>query len=152
MTPYSGGALLPSDDDEWEDVLFADNAAGTIPGYRSKKTGKLVLADGTLNPGYKILVVPIDGGPISLSASISGFREVKEYLDPDSPGDIDQACIEWAALDKSNGPELEEFLADKFGSDYGVSRMNPSTFKKCLQRAHKKGLIAKGNNGRWKPK
>lgn len=152
MTPYRGGVPIPSDDDEYEDYIFQDATAGTVIAKRNKRTGHIVFEGGTVNPGYEPQVNRMNPAPFHFTDTITNFRPVMEYLEPDDPHDIEQACIEWAAVDKSTGPSLEEFLAGKFGLNNGILRMNPSTFKKCLQRAHKKGLIAKGNNGRWKPK
>jgi len=152
MTPYRGGVPIPSDDDEYEDYIFQDATAGTVIAKRNKRTGHIVFEGGTVNPGYEPQVNRVNPAPFHLSDTITNFRPVREFLEPDDPHDIEQACIEWAAVDKSAGTSLESFLTEKFDRDHGVLRMNPSTFKKHLKRAYLKGLIAKGNNGRWKPK
>jgi len=64
---------------------------------------------------------------------------------------IDRACIEWAGR-KDNFTTMEDFLERKFGYSHGQLIMPVSTFKAKLQEAFKKGLITKGENGRWTTK
>jgi len=61
---------------------------------------------------------------------------------------IDKACIEWASK-KDNFFTMEDFLVRKFGAPYGQLVMPVSTFKSKLKEAEKRGLIKKGENGRW---
>ncbi len=153
MSPYKGGAIIPGEEDEYEDYLYANPQGGTIPAKRNKRTGHIVFNQGgTINPGYRVLILPDNPGPINFTETIADFRQVVEYLDPRDSYDVDQACVEWAALDKSRGKTLETFLSEKFGLDSGFLVMPISTFKKQLQKAYRKGLIDKGPNNRWVPK
>lgn len=152
MSPYRGGAIIPSDDDEYEDYIFQDMAGGTIIAKRNKRTGHIVFEGGTVNPGYEPRVEHVNPTPFHFSDTITNFRQVVAYLDPRDSYDVDTACIAWAALDKSRGKTLEAFLSEKFGLNNSLPIMPISTFKKHLQKAYQRGLIDKGPNNRWIPK
>lgn len=76
------------------------------------------------------------------------------YIANDLPLDkqqeyIDKACIEWASRDSFGYFSMEGFLERKFGIRYGQLVMPVPTFKKHLHKAWKRGLIGKGENGRF---